>query len=143
MSFLQRDPGAAVLDVGTGSGILAIAARKLGAGLAVGTDNDPLALRVARENATVNGTVIDLRSEIPEGVEFDMVLANILSNTLVELAPRLARAVAPGGRLVLSGILGGQVAEVEAAYLPFLKAGPSTFEGEWACLEFEAESRRG
>jgi ribosomal protein L11 methyltransferase len=141
--FLQREPGAAVLDVGTGSGILAIAARKLGAGLAVGTDNDPVALRVARENATVNGTVIDLRSEIPEAVEFDLVLANILSNTLVELAPRLVRAVAPGGRLVLSGILEAQTAEIEAAYRPLLKAGPSTVEGEWVCLEFEAETGRG
>jgi ribosomal protein L11 methyltransferase len=67
------------------------------------------------------------------------VLANILSNTLVELAPRLARAVAPGGRLVLSGILETQAAEVDAAYRPLLTAGASTVEGEWACLEFEAE----
>jgi len=141
--YLQRNPGAAVLDVGTGSGILAIAARVLGAGLAVGTDNDPVALRVARENATVNGTLIDLRSEIPEGVEFDLVLANILSNTLIELAPRLTRAVAPGGRLVLSGILESQAVEVEAAYHSLRRVGPPTLEGEWACLEFEAESRRG
>ncbi len=139
--FLQRQPGAAVLDVGTGSGILAIAARKLGAGLSVGTDNDPIALRVARENAAVNGTVIDLRPEVPEGVEFDLVLANILANTLVELAPLLTRAVAPGGRLVLSGILEAQVDEVQAAYRPFLEVRPSTFEREWACLEFEAVRR--
>ncbi len=136
--FLQRDPDAAVLDVGTGSGILAIAARKLGAGLAVGTDNDPVALRVARENATANSTAIDFRPEIPIGVEFDLVLANILANTLVELAPELMRAVAPGGRLILSGILEGQVAEVEAAYPSLRRAGPPTLEGEWACLEFES-----
>jgi len=136
--FLQRNPDAAVLDVGTGSGVLAIAARKLGAGLAVGTDNDPVALRVARQNAATNGTVIDLRSEIPEGVEFDLVLANILANTLVELAPRLTHAVAPGGRLVLSGILADQVAEVAAAYHAPLEVRPPTFEGEWACLELES-----
>ena len=141
--FLQRNPGAAVLDVGTGSGILAIAARKLGAGLSVGTDNDPLALRVARENAAVNGALIDLRSGIPEGVEFDLVLANILANTLVELAPDLAHAVAPGGRLILSGILESQVSEVEAAYRPLLVVGSSTFEGEWACLELAAGEHGG
>lgn len=135
--FLQRNPDAAVLDVGTGSGILAIAARKLGAGLAVGTDNDPVALRVARENAVANRVLIDVRTEIPEGVEFDLVLANILANTLVDLAPRLTRALAPRGRLVLSGILAGQVDEVVAAYRPALAALPATVEGDWACLELE------
>jgi len=98
---------------------------------------------VARENAVVNGTVIDLRPEVPEGVEFDLVLANILANTLVELASLLARSVAPSGRLVLSGILEAQVAEVQAAYRPFLEVRPTTFEREWACLEFEAMRRGG
>jgi ribosomal protein L11 methyltransferase len=136
--FLQRLPGASVLDVGTGSGILAIAAHQLGAGLTVATDNDPIALRTARENAIANQVVIDVRPEIPGEVKFDLVLANILSNTLIELAPELARAVAPGGRLVLSGILTGQVEEVTRVYRRLLHFGSVAFEGDWACITFEA-----
>ena len=135
--FVQAHPGASVLDVGTGSGILAIAARKLGAGVTVATDNDPIALRVARENAIANGVVFDVRKNIPEGATFDLVLANILANTLVELAPTLSRAVAVGGRLVLSGILGEQGDEIEAAYRPFLTPSPRRIESNWTCQVFE------
>jgi ribosomal protein L11 methyltransferase len=139
--FLQRNPDASVLDVGTGSGVLAIAARKLGAGLVVATDNDPVAVRVARENAAANGVLIDVRPEIPEGVVFDLVLANILANTLVELAPRLMAALAPRARLVLSGILEGQIREVTVAYRPSLQLRPPSVEGDWACLELERAAR--
>ena len=137
--FLQAHPGASVLDVGTGSGILAIAARKLEAGVTCGTDNDPIALRVARENAQANAVVFDLRAEPPQGVTFDLVVANILANTLVELAPRLAPTVAAGGRLVLSGILVAQGDEVEAAYLPFLTARGRTEDTGWVCAVFDKE----
>ncbi len=106
--------------------------------MVVGTDNDPVALRVARENAAVNAALIDIRPEIPEGITFDLVIANILANTLVELAPQLIGALAPRGRLVLSGILGSQVAEVEAAYRGDWESTPTvSHEGDWACLELE------
>ena len=136
--FLQRHPGARVLDVGTGSGLLCIAARKLAAGLVVGTDNDPIALRVARENAAVNGVGFDLRPDLPAGARFDLVLANILANTLIELAPALSQALAPGGRLVLSGILREQADAVEAAYAGALTPGPRSFEANWVCAVFDA-----
>jgi len=117
--LLAASPGAAVLDVGTGSGLLAIAARKLGAGRVAGTENDPVALRVAEENASRNGVALELGLVAPSEVEgqFPIVVANILANTLVELAPGIAARVAPGGSLLLSGILAGQEEEVRAAYL--------------------------
>lgn len=138
-SLLSERPGASVLDVGTGSGLLAIAAAKLGAGRVAGNDNDPVAVRVARENAALNGVALDLNER---GVEaqrgpFDVVLANILANTLVELAPALAAQLAPGGVLLLSGILTPQEEEVRAAYLAAgLRPlpGGDRRQGEWSLL---------
>jgi ribosomal protein L11 methyltransferase len=114
--------GASVLDVGTGSGIIAFAAVKLGAGRVTGTENDPVALEAARRGAELNG--------IPEGriawsladpdrlpgPGYDVVVANILLNTLVDLAPQIARKTSPGGRLVLSGLLADQAHAAEEAY---------------------------
>jgi ribosomal protein L11 methyltransferase len=117
--LLAARPGARVLDVGTGSGLLAIAAKKLGAGQVAGNDDDPIAVRVARENAALNGVDLDL-NERDVGAQrgpFDLVLANILANTLVELAPALAAQLAPGGVVLLSGILTPQEEEVRSAYL--------------------------
>ncbi|HET9594931.1 MAG TPA: 50S ribosomal protein L11 methyltransferase [Anaeromyxobacteraceae bacterium] len=116
-ALLAARPQAAVLDVGTGSGLLAIAAAKLGARRAAGTENDAVALRVAGENAARNGAALELHLAAPDEVpgRFEVVVANILANTLVELAPALARKVAPGGVLLLSGILAGQEDEVRAA----------------------------
>jgi len=135
-ALLAGRPGASVLDVGTGSGLLAIAARKLGAARAACTENDPVALRVAGENATRNGAALELHLTPPDEVpgRFDVVVANILANTLVELAPALARKVAPGGALLLSGILGGQEEEVRAACESAgLRHDParSAAQGEW------------
>jgi ribosomal protein L11 methyltransferase len=130
-------PGAALLDVGTGSGLLAIAAAKLGAGRAAGTENDPVALQVARENAARNRVALELHLAAPEEVPgaFEVVVANILANTLVALAPGIAAKVAPGGALLLSGILGGQEEEVRAAYLAEgLVAAPDRSDGEWRLL---------
>ena len=142
-ALLATHPGGAVLDVGTGSGLLAISAAKLGAGRVVGTDVDPVALRVAGENAARNGVALELTAAGPAQLagRFEVVVANILANTLVELAPGLAARLAPGGRLLLSGILAGQEDEVRAACVaqgllpaPDLERG----EGEWRLLAMRA-----
>jgi ribosomal protein L11 methyltransferase len=116
--LLVETPGSDVLDVGTGSGLLAIAARKLGARRVVGTEEDVVALRVAEENAERNGVELELRLEPPESVpgRFPIIVANILANTLVALAPGIATRLAPGGTLLLSGILAVQEDGVRAAY---------------------------
>ncbi len=136
---LAARPGASVLDVGTGSGILAIAARLLGAGRLIATDDDAVAVRVARENAARNGVALDAREAPLEEVSggFDLVVANILANTLVALAPGLAPKVAPGGLLFLSGILGGQEDEVARAFGPPLRERPRWRDGDWMLLTFE------
>jgi ribosomal protein L11 methyltransferase len=131
-------PGASVLDYGCGSGILAIAAAKLGAGRITGVDIDPQAVDAARTNAAGNGVIA--RYTDPAGLGpgvFDVVVANILSNPLKLLAPALLARVAPGGALVLSGVLARQSADVLGAY----REANADFAGEvwrdldgWACL---------
>lgn len=110
-----------VLDVGCGSGILAIAALKLGASHADATDIDPQALQASRDNAERNGIAeSDLNLYYPEqlsnGGDYPIVTANILAGPLVELAPMIAGHVAPGGRIALSGILANQADDVYEAY---------------------------
>ncbi|WP_147653120.1 50S ribosomal protein L11 methyltransferase [Vulcaniibacterium gelatinicum] len=103
--------GATVLDFGCGSGILALAALKLGAARAVGVDNDPQALLATRDNAQRNGVADRLAVYAPEAepaATYPVVVANILASALDALAPQLAARVAPGGRIALSGILAGQ-----------------------------------
>ena len=119
--LLSERPGADLLDVGTGSGVIALLAVKLGAGRVAGTENDPVALEAARGGAALNGIApgrIEWRLEDPAAVpgEFGVVIANILLNTLEELAGQIARKVAPGGRLVLSGLLAPQGDAAERAY---------------------------
>ena len=117
----QVKDGDEVLDVGTGSGILSIAALKLGAGHAVGTDLDPGAVSAVAENLEANGLtgesmdmmignlIDDADVQEKVGTEcYDLVLANILAEVLVQLAPAVSRAMKPGGSLIMSGILEGK-----------------------------------
>lgn len=128
--------GESVLDYGCGSGILAIAAAKLGAGAVLGVDIDDNALAAARDNAANNGVALELRhSRAPIVETFDLVVANILTNPLCLLAPLLAARINPGGRIALSGILASQAEQVIDAYAPFidLRIG-ATLDG-WVRLE--------
>ena len=103
--------GRAVLDFGCGSGILALAALKLGAGRAVGVDNDPQAIRATHDNAERNGVGERIAVHLPAdepAMTYPIVVANILAAALDALADTLAARVAPGGRIALSGILAGQ-----------------------------------
>jgi ribosomal protein L11 methyltransferase len=130
-----------VLDYGCGSGILAIAAAKLGAGPVLGVDIDDNALIAAHDNAANNEVELALRhSRAPLEETFDCVVANILTNPLCVLAPLLAARVAPGGRIALSGVLESQAAQVIEAYSPFiaLHAG-ATLDG-WVRLEGQADT---
>ncbi len=136
--YMSTHPGASVLDVGTGTGVLAIAAKKLGAGRVVGTDNDPVSVELARENAVDNGTPdVELSGKELTAVEgtFDLVVANILANTLIELAPLIAPKVKD--KLLMAGVLAHQKAEVEAAYVNLgLVPEPGAQQGEWVRLDF-------
>ncbi|ARP75174.1 50S ribosomal protein L11 methyltransferase [Bordetella genomosp. 6] len=127
--------GARLLDYGCGSGILAIAARKLGAGETVAVDIDPQAVQSTIDNAEVNQARLQamLPDALPAG-EFQVVVANILSNPLKVLAPMLAGRVAPGGHLVLSGVLERQADEVAAAYAPWLTMSVWRERDGWVCL---------
>ena len=123
----ELQPGEAVLDYGCGSGILAIAAAKLGAARVVGIDIDPQAIAASAANAAANGVQATFRaadaSTTGADETFDVVVANILANPLQLLAPALAARVRPGGRIVLSGILAEQGASVAAAYAPWFIIG--------------------
>ena len=129
--------GAQVIDFGCGSGILAIAALKLGAARAWCHDIDPQALLATRENAQANGvaeaTVICAGiAELPVGV--DVLLANILSGPLCELAPHFATLVRPGGHVILSGLMQHQEAEVTAAYDAWFDTTPTAARDGWVAL---------
>jgi ribosomal protein L11 methyltransferase len=135
--FLLARPGASLLDVGTGSGLLAIAARKLGAGRVAATDDDPTAVEVARQNAARNRADVEVGGAPLSEVRgpFDLVVANILASTLVDLAPALSRQVAPGGQLLLAGLLEGQAEEVRRAFIATgLAAMEERRDGEWVLL---------
>jgi ribosomal protein L11 methyltransferase len=128
MEWLEVHPpqGLTVLDYGCGSGILAMVAKKLGAAQVLGVDIDPQAIESAHYNSERNHCDIAyyLPEEFGDSAQpkvFDLVVANILSSPLKLMAPMLSSKVAPGGSLVLSGILVRQADEVAAAYAPFIK----------------------
>lgn len=136
-------PPEKVLDVGTGSGILSVAAAALGARRVLACDIDPEACRIARENALLNGVAERIEvtatplSELPG--DFDIVLANILAEENIRLAPELIGRLAPGGALILSGILlEKENLVVQAFSLPPLSGPEITRHDEWSCLLYRA-----
>ena len=132
--------GETLLDYGCGSGILAIAAAKLGAGTVLGIDIDENALTAARDNAAANRVALRLRHSRETCAEsFDRVVANILTNPLCVLAPLLAARVAPGGRIALSGVLESQAGEVVAAYAPFIRLQVAATLDGWVRLDGSKE----
>jgi ribosomal protein L11 methyltransferase len=137
LDWLDRHliPGSSVIDYGCGSGILAIAAAKLGAGRVVGVDIDPLALVTSRYNAEQNrvaATFVGADGLRPQ--PSDVVMANILSNPLKILAPLLAELTVPRGQVVLSGILAPQADAVADAYSEWFDMGSPVVEQGWIRL---------
>ncbi|WP_027175045.1 50S ribosomal protein L11 methyltransferase [Desulfovibrio aminophilus] len=135
------------LDLGTGSGILAIALCRLGM-TGVGLDIDPLAVECAEENAARNGVgdrlslAVGSIDAVEPGVRFDLIVANILSGPLIGMAPLIVSRLAPGGALVLSGILEEQADAVAAAYeAQGLGPAERKISGEWAALTYAGACR--
>ena len=127
--------GVSILDYGCGSGILAIAAAKLGAAEVLGVDIDPQAVTAAISNAEqneVSARFADSSLEIKG--QFDIVVANILSNPLKALAPAICGHVRPGGQLALSGILAEQADELIDFYAPYLPLNINDSRDGWVCL---------
>lgn len=127
--------GERVLDYGCGSGILAIAAAKLGAAGVLGFDIDAQAVQAARHNAQQND--VDASFDLPNGAmraPVQITVANILSTPLKLLAPLLAECTAPGGQIVLSGILSPQAGEVMACYEPWFTMAIYAEDSGWVCL---------
>ncbi len=137
LEWLERNvtDGASLLDYGCGSGILAIAAARLGARDVLGVDIDPQAVSAAQSNAErndVSARFADSAREIKG--QFDIVVANILSNPLKALAPAICSHVRPGGQLALSGILTDQAEELIAAYAPWVPLTVADTREGWVCL---------
>ncbi|KDB10357.1 Ribosomal protein L11 methyltransferase [Burkholderia sp. lig30] len=137
MEWLEQSvkPGQSVLDYGCGSGILAILAKKCGANPVVGIDIDPQAVESARQNSERNHADVTygLPDDCPAG-EFDIVVANILSNPLKLMASMLTSKVRPGGRIALSGVLARQADEVAAVYAPYVDISVWREHEGWVCL---------
>lgn len=129
-------PGMRVADVGTGSGILAIAAGKLGAGEITATDNDPLAVKIAGENLAANGVQARVQEAFPDGA-YDLVVANILADVIIGMAEEIAGLVRPEGIFIASGIIDTRESDVRMAvegegFFPL----ETRREGEWVALAF-------
>ncbi len=139
MQWLEEHPDLAsktLLDYGCGSGILAIAAKRLGCGDALGVDIDPQAVISAKDNAQRNEVTVDFRlpEEDSTHSQHDVVVANILANPLQVLAPALCQRIAPNGHIVLSGILERQAEEVIATYQPWIQLHVWRECDGWVCL---------
>jgi ribosomal protein L11 methyltransferase len=137
LDFLDRtiQGGERVLDYGCGSGILALAASKLGAARVDGVDVDPQAVETANANARANG--VDLRATLPEALPaaiYDIVVSNILAQPLIVLAPLLAARTARPGRIALAGILESQAGDVSSAYAPWFHMETTSIDDGWVLL---------
>jgi ribosomal protein L11 methyltransferase len=137
LDWLDRNmlPDCTVVDYGCGSGILAIAAAKLGAALVRGVDIDAQAVLSSRYNAERNRVMVEFSNvdeALPEPA--DVVLANILANPLKILAPLLARLTRPGGTLILSGILAPQAPDIAHTYRPWFDIEPPAIDDGWVRL---------
>lgn len=129
--------GKTILDFGCGSGILAIAALKLGAARAVAVDHDPQALDATRDNAAANGVADRVEIYLPDAAPdatYDVVLANILAGPLVSLAPTLIDSMRPGADLVLSGVLAEQAEAVCTAYTEAVDLDPPRIREDWVSI---------
>jgi ribosomal protein L11 methyltransferase len=139
--------GARILDVGCGSGILAIAAVLLGAQSVLGVDTDPLAVETTLENAGLNGLggkIAARQGSVPltdEHDQYDVVLANLVASLLIDLSEHLHNSVNPGGRLIASGIFADRESEVRSAFeAAGLRIVGARYEGDWVALETERVS---
>lgn len=134
--------GQTVVDYGCGSGILAVAALKLGAAHALGVDNDPQALTASAENRRRNGVQqTQLKVALPQqvvmadwGQQADLVVANILSGPLIELSDTLIAFLKPGGDLLIAGLLGSQAETLAAHYTPVIQLSVVDQQDDWVCL---------
>ena len=127
-----------VIDFGCGSGILAVAALLLGAKQAIATDHDPQALQATLDNAIKNQVESRLEIKQPNQmptIQTDILLANILAGTLIQLESLLASHVKPGGQIILSGILIEQADEVSQVFSSHFRMQPATIQDEWGALE--------
>ncbi|MDQ3160890.1 MAG: 50S ribosomal protein L11 methyltransferase, partial [Pseudomonadota bacterium] len=129
--------GRDVLDFGCGSGILALAALRLGAARAVGVDNDPQALIATADNVQRNGLAIDtyLPQDEPAAMTYPIVVANILASALDSLAETLAARVAPAGRIAMSGILSGQEDDLLQRYGAWFDDLRVTLQDGWVRID--------
>jgi ribosomal protein L11 methyltransferase len=139
LAWLDENAGAGQLaiDYGCGSGVLAVAAAKLGARAAWAYDIDPQALTATRDNSAANGVeavveIVDADAKLPTGA--DLLLANILCGPLCELAPRFAALTRPGGRIVLAGLLATQADEVAQAHADWFDITPFATRDGWTAL---------
>jgi ribosomal protein L11 methyltransferase len=143
--FLNDKPSLSVLhvlDVGTGTGILAMIAAKMGVGQVIGTDNDHEAVRVAIENCQHNHLVgkINICDRSPNfmGSYFDLVVANILANPLIQMSQQIIESIVPGGKLFLSGVLQTQEPSVRETYTQHgLIHQKTIFFNEWVLIDFQ------
>lgn len=138
--IMRESPAETVYDVGAGTGILAILAAMMGARHVVAVDNDPVAVAAAVENAEINAVNVENRVGSADDLkgQADLVVANILAEVIIELAPELWRITRPGGRLVTSGIITRKADDVaQALAAQGFKLLEREYEGDWALVEAE------
>jgi ribosomal protein L11 methyltransferase len=135
--YVKPNETVRVADIGTGSGILAIGAKKLGAPYVCATDIDPTAIRIARENSAANSVTVDVRDSPDWSRPYDLVVANIVADALIEMAEDFAAGLRPGGTYIASGIIDARETDVRIyteaeGFQPI----DTRRDGEWVALVF-------